>query len=171
MNAKQVEAKQAEELEIRRRAQEERQNADEIVEWGGEFWGGVGAASSSSNLNLNAGAGLGTVITPAPAVAAAMLAGVSMVAADASALMMAALAVQAGLEAGAEPTAVGAVEVEHNDDHDDDDLLAEDLDNGLEDMLPVEDAIGEDDMMDAVMQALVGDGAGDTEEDEEPVTQ
>ena len=93
----------------------------------------------------------------APAIAGAA---VSM---DASALMMAALAVQAGMEAGTEAIP-GGIEMQDDD-------LADEMDNGLEDMLPVEEAIGEEDILDAAIQQALGDGAGDTEEDEEPVTQ
>jgi hypothetical protein len=128
--------------EARRKANEvqERQNADEIVQWGGEFWGGVGSTNS-------AGSGSATSVVTGGA-------------ADASAVMMAALAIQVGLEASAEPDVEG-----HDNDDDDDD----DIDDGLEDMLPVEEAVGEDDLMDAVVQSLVAEGNGDTEEDDDPV--
>jgi hypothetical protein len=89
-----------------------------------------------------------------------------VVAVDASAILMAAFAVQAGLEVGTELTANGGVEMQDDEEEEEEDLIE---DTGLEEMVPI-DAI-EDDMLDAVIQAFAGDGAGDTEEDEEPVTQ
>jgi hypothetical protein len=114
---------------------EERRGADEIVQWGGEFWGGVSGHPATSSRRP---------VQPATA--------------------------------GAEEEAV---------------VEDEEEEHGLEDMLPVEEAVREEDMVDAVMAAIVADGAGyteedmvdavmaaivadgagDTEEDDEPVTQ
>jgi hypothetical protein len=104
-----------------------------------------------------------TASAPVSSLAPAIHGGM-VVAVDASAILMAAFAVQAGLEVGTELTANGGVEMQ--DDEEEEDLIE---DTGLEEMVPI-DAI-EDDMLDAVIQAFAGDGAGDTEEDEEPVTQ
>jgi hypothetical protein len=105
-----------------------------------------------------------TASAPALGLAPAIHGGV-VVAVDASAILMAAFAVQAGLEVGTELTANGGIEMQDGEEEEED--LIEDT--GLEEMVPI-DAI-EDDMLDAVIQAFTGDGAGDTEEDEEPVTQ
>jgi hypothetical protein len=124
---------------------EERQIADEVVTWGGEFWGGVGAtgaatgAAAAAAAAAAAGLGLQTQqALPAPATGGGGGGGGGGAGnpANHAALVpsgpmwMALMAVQAGLEPSADAGAV----VDLQDGAADDD----DEEEGLEDMLEVE---------------------------------